>query len=166
MFTKSLQLRKKIGRLKNNIQPIKAKRGLVSYVFLLFDKFCFLHKQLWSPMKTLVVTYDRGSLYSLSKILRFSIKRISGKENRIYIRVEFTRKKCKTAILLYWFHTAGVLHIFMLYYLLSRETLFYRKSNINIQRKPNYEIGWFHNWPMIISHRLNAFPFTKDDFPL
>ena len=39
-------------------------------------------------------------------------------ENRIY-REEFTRKKCKTAILLYWFHTAGVLHIFMLYNLLG-----------------------------------------------
>ncbi len=37
------------------------------------------------------------------------------KENRIYIRVEFTRKKGKTAILLYCFHTAGELHIFMLY---------------------------------------------------
>ena len=34
-------------------------------------------------------------------------------ENRIY-REELTRKKCKTAILLYCFHTAGVLHIFML----------------------------------------------------
>ena len=37
------------------------------------------------------------------------------KENRIYIRGEFTSKKCKTAILLYCFHTEGVLHIFMLY---------------------------------------------------
>ena len=36
------------------------------------------------------------------------------KEKRIYIRGEFTRKTCKTAILLYCFHTAGVLHIFML----------------------------------------------------
>ena len=34
------------------------------------------------------------------------------KENRINIRVEFTRKKCKTAILFYCLHTAGVLHIF------------------------------------------------------
>ena len=24
-------------------------------------------------------------------------------------------------------------------------TSFYRKSKINIKRKPNYEIGWFHN---------------------
>ena len=55
-------------------------------------------------------------------------------ENRIY-REEFTGKKCKTAILLYCFHTAGVLHIFMLY----------RKSKIIIKRKPNYKIGWFHN---------------------
>ena len=31
-------------------------------------------------------------------------------------------KKCKTAILLYCFHTAGVLHIFMLYNLLGPDT--------------------------------------------
>ena len=85
-------------------------------------------------------------------------------ENRIY-REEFTRKKCKTAILLYCFHTADVLHIFMLYNLLGTGISFYRKSKIII-RKPNYEIGWFHNWTMIISHRLYAFHFTNDDFPL
>ena len=67
-------------------------------------------------------------------------------ENRIYIRVEFTRKKCETAILLYCFHTAGVLYIFMLYYkLLGPGISFYRKSKIIVKRKPNYEIGWFHN---------------------
>ena len=76
-------------------------------------------------------------------------------ENRIY-REEFTRKKCKTAIYLYCFHTAGVLHIFMLYHLLGPG-----KSKIIVKRKPNYEIGWFHNWPMIILHRLYAFHFTK-----
>ena len=70
---------------------------------------------------------------------------IKHKENRIYIRGEFTRKKCKTEILLYCFHTAGVLHIFMLYNLLGPGISFYRKSKINIKRKPNYEIGWFHN---------------------
>ena len=59
-------------------------------------------------------------------------------ENRIY-REEFTRKKCKTAILLYSFHTAGVLelHIFMLYNLLGPGTSFYKKSKINIERKLN-----------------------------
>ena len=67
------------------------------------------------------------------------------KENRIYIRGEFTRKKYKTAILLYCFHTTGVLHIFMLYNLLSPGISFYRKSKIIVKRKPNYEIGWFHN---------------------
>ena len=65
------------------------------------------------------------------------------KENRIYIRVESTRKKCKTAILLYCFHTAGVLHIFVLFKLLGPGTLFYRKSKINIKRKPNYEKAGF-----------------------
>jgi len=84
------------------------------------------------------------------------------KEIRIYIRVEFTWKKCKTAILLYCFHTAGVLHIFALYNLLGPGISFYRKSKINIKWKPNYEIGWFPNWPVIISHRLYAFHFTND----
>ena len=74
-----------------------------------------------------------------------SKNRMLVKENRIYIRVEFTRKKCKTAILLYCFHTAGVLHIFMLYNLLCPGTSFYRKSKIIVKRKPNYEIGWIHN---------------------
>ena len=58
------------------------------------------------------------------------------KENRIYIRGEFTRKKCKTAILLYCFHTAGVLHIFMLYNLLGPVISVCRKSKINVKRKP------------------------------
>ena len=43
------------------------------------------------------------------------VNRTAAKENRISIRVEFTRKKCKTAILLYCFQTAGVLNIFVLY---------------------------------------------------
>ena len=73
------------------------------------------------------------------------VNSVSNKENRIYIRVEFTRKQCKTAILLYCFHTAGVLHIFMLYNLLGPGISFYRKSKIIVKRKPNYEIGWFHN---------------------
>ena len=42
------------------------------------------------------------------------LRRPTDIENRIY-REEFTGKKCKTAILLYCFHTAGVLHIFMPY---------------------------------------------------
>ena len=63
-------------------------------------------------------------------------------ENRIY-REEFTREKCETAILLYCFHTAGVLHIFMLYNLLGPGISFYRKCKIIVKRKPNYEIGWF-----------------------
>ena len=47
--------------------------------------------------------------------------------------------------------TAGVLHIFMLYNLLGPGISFYRKSKINVKRKPIYEKGWCHNWPMIIS---------------
>ena len=59
---------------------------------------------------------------------------IIGIENRIYIRGEFTRRKCKTAILLYCFHTAGVIHIFMLYNLLGPGISFCRKSKIIVIR--------------------------------
>ena len=52
-------------------------------------------------------------------------------ENRIY-REEFTRKKCKMAILLYCFHTAGVLHIFKLYNHLGPGTSFYTKIFLKI----------------------------------
>ena len=69
-------------------------------------------------------------------LTRFIVYHLT-KENRIYIREEFTRKKCKTAILLHCFHTAGVLNIFVLYNLLG--------PGISFNRKPNYEIGWFHN---------------------
>ena len=86
-------------------------------------------------------------ILNISKILGIPI------ENRIY-REEFTRKKCKTAILLYCFHTAGK---FMPYNLLGPGTSFYRKSKISIKRKSNYKIGWFQNWLMIISHRLSLY---------
>jgi len=56
------------------------------------------------------------------------------KKNRIYIRGEFTRKKCKLAILLNYFHTAGLLHIFMLYNLLGPGISFFRKSQINMNQ--------------------------------
>jgi len=72
-------------------------------------------------------------------ILLNHIKRITmckkAKENRIYIRWEFTRKKCKTAILLYCFHTAGVLYRFMLYNLLGQEHHFI--ENLKLILKDN-----------------------------
>ena len=80
--------------------------------------------------------YQNSMLLASSDTRRTLIK-----ENRIYIRGEFTRKKCKTAILLYCFHTTGVLHIFMLYNLLGLGISFYGKSKIYVKRKPNYEIG-------------------------
>jgi len=66
----------------------------------------------------------------MSQVTVWWIKNI---ENRIY-REEFTRKKCKTAILLYCFQTAGVLHIFILYNLFGPGISFYRKSKINIKK--------------------------------
>ena len=89
------------------------------------------------------------------------LRRDGVKENRTYIIGEFTRKKCKAAILLYCFHTAGVLHIFMLYNLLGPGISFCRKSKIIVRRKPNYEIGWIHNGQMIISHRTLCLPLYK-----
>ena len=53
------------------------------------------------------------NIYYTVKDFLYHIQSDIAKENRIYIRVEFTRKKCKTAILLYCFHT--VLLIFVLY---------------------------------------------------
>ena len=65
-----------------------------------------------------------GNKFNKMLILKVSKKDI---ENRIY-REKFNGKKCKTAILLYCFHNAGVLHIFMLYNLLGPGISFYRKS--------------------------------------
>ena len=112
---------------------------------------------LWNFKKT----FKLGLFDLTNKIHSLKYLRSTTIENRIY-REEFTKKRCKTSILLYCFHTAGVLHIFMLYNLLGPGISFYRKSKIIVKRKPNYEICWFHNWPMIISHRH----FTNDDFPL
>ena len=61
--------------------------------------------------------------------------------------------------MLYCFHTAGVLHIFMLCNLLGPGIPFYRKSKINVKRKPNYEIGWFHNFDQSSFH-IDSMPFT------
>ena len=68
-----------------------------------------------------------------------------GKRIEYILEGNLIEKKCKTDILLYCFHTAGVLHIFMLYNFLGPGISFYRKSKIIVKRKPNYEIGWFHN---------------------
>ena len=57
--------------------------------------------------------------------LKKNLVTLMGIENRPY-REEFTGKKCKTANLLYCFHTAGVLHIFVLYNLLGPRISFYR----------------------------------------
>ena len=48
---------------------------------------------------------------SSSYNLIISLLREQAKENRIYIRVEFTRKKCKTAILL----TVSILQVYFTY---------------------------------------------------
>ena len=101
------------------------------------------------PFWTICLQFDRGLLRTVCKyylrLIKYDESNVKLKENRIYIRMEFTRKKCKTAILLYCFHTAGILHIFMPYNLLGPGIPFYRKSKITVKRKPNYEIGWLTN---------------------
>ena len=79
-------------------------------------------------------------------------------ENRIYIRVEFTRKKCETAILLNCFHTAGVLHIFVLYNLLGPGTLFYIKSKFILKGTQIMKSAGFiiDQW----SYYIDSMPFT------
>ena len=73
--------------------------------------------------------------------------------------MEFNRKKCKKAILLYCFHTADVLHIFPLYNLLGPGTSFYRKSKINVKRNTKLwnKAGFiFDQW----SFHIDSMPFT------
>ena len=91
--------------------------------------------QKYQNIKCLIMEYKRSTFQ-----LGLQTKRIE-----YILEGNFLEKKCKTAILLYCFHTAGVLHIFMLYNILGPGISFYRKSKINVKRKPNYEIGWFHN---------------------
>ena len=86
-----------------------------------------------------ITFYKSYNLKNITTLTDINIK------NRIYIREEFIRTKCKTVNLLYCFHTAGVINIFMLYSLLGPGISFYRKSKMIVKRKPNYEIGWFHN---------------------
>ena len=62
-----------------------------------------------------------------------------------YIGRNLLEKSVKRPFCCTVMHTAGVLHIFMLYNLLGPGISFYRKSKIIVKRKPNYEIGWFHN---------------------
>ena len=76
-------------------------------------------------------------------------KYIVTKENRIYIRGEFTRKK---SVKRPFCCTVYILQVYFTYKCLGIS--FYTKPQINVKIKPNYEICWFHNWPMIISHRL------------
>ena len=132
--------------------------------------FWVTYKSMYKSMT--VQVHDRNKVDLLSPVksqplwITNFVEAFQPKRIEYILEGNLLEKKCKTAILLCCFHTAGVLHIFMLYKLLGPGISFYRKSKINVKSKPNYEIGWFHNWPMIISHRLYAFHFTNDDFPL
>ena len=71
-----------------------------------------------------------SSLGIFCKLCRIECELTAKKIEYIYWG-EFTKKKCKTAILFYCFYSAGVLHIFVLYNLLAPGISFYRKSKIN-----------------------------------
>ena len=124
-----------------------------------------VHLDTWKYNFCVIVNFGKFSVYvwyTSEMCAAFDVV----KAKRIKYKLEWNlpEKKCKMAIVLYCFHTAGVLLIFVLFNLLDPWTSFYRKSKINIKRKPNYDIGWFHHWPMIISYRLYAFHFTNDNF--
>ena len=80
-------------------------------------------------LKKIIIHIQCCFVFLVSSFLCVNMKlnKVKSKENRIYIRVEFTWKKCKSAILLLCFHTAGVLHTFVLNNLLGPGTSFYIK---------------------------------------
>ena len=108
-FRLKLGLLNSIQDFQNQVRTFRIKLGLLGFPIPQF--------------------YSCHCICNNNNIIEYPKSRIIDKENRIYIRVEFTRKKCKTAILLYCFHVAGVLHIFVLYNLLGPGTSFYRRSN-------------------------------------
>ena len=67
------------------------------------------------------------------------------KENRIYIRVEFTRKSvkrpfcCTVSILQVYFTKLRYITFWAL------EHYFIENLKLILKENPNYEIGWFHN---------------------
>ena len=68
----------------------------------------------------------------------------SSKRIEYILEWNLLEKSVKRPFSCFVFILAGVLHIFVLCNLLGPRTSFYRKSQINIERKPNYEIDWFH----------------------
>ena len=114
--------------------------------------------------KTLVLFIFLFNLefYVFSAVFSFKIHVLGGKnlvllnsrmffgtiENRTY-REEFTRKKCKTAILLYCFHTAGVLYIFITCWALQYHFI----ENLKLLLKEN----------QIMKYRLVSY-LTNDHF--
>ena len=51
--------------------------------------------------------------------------------------LEGNLEKCKTAIVLYYFHTAGVFHIFARYNLLGPGTSFYKNLKLILKENQN-----------------------------
>ena len=119
----------------HNFVKILLTPSALAYLFNRSLKYITFVNEKYIYDKTRLTLLMKKKLRITGKCLALS-RVVLSKENRIHIRVEFTRKKCKTVILLYCFHTAGVHHIFMLYNLLGPGISFYRKPQIIVKRKP------------------------------
>ena len=115
------------GRHKPLVPRVQATSSQISFFLREISKSykCCVIEVLKSDGKISVIDgwlylFNKSIVISCKKAINFNYTFFVTIENRIY-REELTRKKCKTAILLYCFHTAGVLHIFMLYNLLLKE---------------------------------------------
>jgi len=84
-------------------------------------------------------------------------KRVEYKLEGNLLEKSVKRPFCCTVSIL---QVPGILYIFMPYNLLGPGISFYRKSKININRKPNYEIGWFiiDQW----SFHIDSMHFTLE----
>ena len=107
-----------------------------NYVFR--TQLCFQNTIMFSEHNCVLINENEnkeilGWSFSFCSCFRFyhlqpfTTSGVSPKRKDKY-RVELIRKKWKTVILLYCFHTAGVLHIFGLYKLSGPGTYFYNRN--------------------------------------
>ena len=91
------------------------------------------------------------------------------KENRIYIRVKFTGKKCKTAILFYCFHTAGVLHIYLCFITFwAREHYFIENLKLilkinQIMKQAGFIIDQLDSMPFTLQTMIFRYNYKSND---
>ena len=86
----------------------------------------------YNPCHTLNVIAQLRYIKAQLVIMLFQTKEIYPKRKEYILEGNLLEKSVKRPF--YCFHTAGVLHLFMLYNLLGPGISFYRKSKINIKR--------------------------------